>query len=174
MTYSIEVIISQPMSLQFSHYHMIKMATKNSFYHLFYLLCAIQLPFQQRVHINAPLATARHNPSKLGFCSRLAQTFSICVLVCEAPIVIQKFLKVRFSFDIFGCARQYEQALYCTRLHENSRQAKSNKFSLVFWLNEIVPLRRNRYNSYPIYLDVNRASRLGLLLCLTDETKDLH
>ena len=49
MTYSIEVIISQPMSLQFSHYHMIKMATKNSFYHLFYLLCAIQLPFQQRV-----------------------------------------------------------------------------------------------------------------------------
>ena len=55
-----------------------------------------------------------------------------------------------------------------------SRQAKVNKFSLVFWLNEIVPLRRNRYNSYPIYLDVNRASRLGLLLCLTDETKDLH
>ena len=48
------------------------------------------------------------------------------------------FLKVRFSFDIFGCARQYEQALYCTRLHENSRQAKVNKFSLVFWLNEIV------------------------------------
>ena len=28
--------------------------------------------------------------------------------------------------------------LYCTRLHENSRQAKANKFSLVFWLNEIV------------------------------------
>ena len=27
------------------------------------------------VHINAPLAAARHNPSKLGFCSRLAQTF---------------------------------------------------------------------------------------------------
>ena len=45
---------------------------------------------------------------------------------------------MRFSFDIFGCARQYEQALYCTRLHENSRQAKVNKFSLVFWLNEIV------------------------------------
>ena len=38
----------------------------------------------------------------------------------------------------------------------------------------LVPLRRNRYNSYTIYLDVNRASRLGLLLCLTDETKDLH
>ena len=33
------------------------------------------------VHINAPLAAARHNPSKLGFCSRLAQTFyfsSVC------------------------------------------------------------------------------------------------
>ena len=30
---------------------------------------------QLKVHINAPLAAARHNPSKLGFCSRLAQTF---------------------------------------------------------------------------------------------------
>ena len=148
MTYSIEVIISQPMSLQFSHYHMIKMATKNSFYLLFYLLCAIQLPFQQR---------ALH----LRSCMRGTH--------CDS-----KVLKSAIFFDIFGCARQYEQALYCTRLHENSRQAKSNKFSLVFWLNEIVPLRRNRYNSYPIYLDVNRASRLGLLLCLTDETKDLH
>ena len=125
MTYSIEVIISQPMSLQFSHYHMIKMATKNSFYHLFYLLCAIQLPFQQRVlHLRS--------------CMRGTH--------CDS-----KVLKSAIS-----------------------RQAKSNKFSLVFWLNEIVPLRRNRYNSYPIYLDVNRASRLGLLLCLTDETKDLH
>ena len=27
------------------------------------------------VHIHAPLAAARHNPSKLGFCARLAQTF---------------------------------------------------------------------------------------------------
>ena len=125
MTYSIEVIISQPMSLQFSHYHMIKMATKNSFYHLFYLLCAIQLPFQQRVlHLRS--------------CMRGTH--------CDS-----KVLKSAIS-----------------------RQAKSNKFSLVFWLNEIVPLRRNRYNSYTIYLDVNRASRLGLLLCLTDETKDLH
>ena len=125
MTYSIEVIISQPMSLQFSHYHMIKMVTKNSFYHLFYLLCAIQLPFQQRVlHLRS--------------CMRGTH--------CDS-----KVLKSAIS-----------------------RQAKSNKFSLVFWLNEIVPLRRNRYNSYTIYLDVNRASRLGLLLCLTDETKDLH
>ena len=29
----------------------------------------------QTFHINAPLAAARHNPSKLGFCSRHAQTF---------------------------------------------------------------------------------------------------
>ena len=69
----------------------------------------------------------------------------------------------------FGCL-----ATYFFLKSAISRQAKVNKFSLVFWLNEIVPLRRNRYNSYPIYLDVNRASRLGLLLCLTDETKDLH
>ena len=110
---------------QFSHYRMIKMATKNSFYHLFYLLCAIQLPFQQRVlHLRS--------------CMRGTH--------CDS-----KVLKSAIS-----------------------RQAKVNKFSLVFWLNEIVPLRRNRYNSYTIYLDVNRASRLGLLLCLTDETKDLH
>ena len=89
MTYSIEVIISQPMSLQFSHYHMIKMATKNSFYHLFYLLCAIQLPFQQRVlHLHS--------------CMRGTH--------CDS-----KVLKSAIS-----------------------RQAKSNKFSLVFWLNEIV------------------------------------
>ena len=89
MTYSIEVIISQPMSLQFSHYHMIKMATKNSFYHLFYLLCAIQLPFQQRVlHLRS--------------CMRGTH--------CDS-----KVLKSAIS-----------------------RQAKSNKFSLVFWLNEIV------------------------------------
>ena len=125
MTYSIEVIISQPMSLQFSHYRMIKMATKNSFYHLFYLLCAIQLPFQQRVlHLRS--------------CMRGTH--------CDSKVLNSAI----------------------------SRQAKVNKFSLVFWLNEIVPLRRNRYNSYTIYLDVNRASRLGLLLCLTDETKDLH
>ena len=89
MTYSIEVIISQPMSLQFSHYHMIKMATKNSFYHLFYLLCAIQLPFQQRVlHLRS--------------CMRGTH--------CDS-----KVLKSAIS-----------------------RQAKVNKFSLVFWLNEIV------------------------------------
>ena len=78
------------MSLQFSHYHMIKMATKNSFYHLFYLLCAIQLPFQQRVlHLRS--------------CMRGTH--------CDS-----KVLKSAIS-----------------------RQAKANKFSLVFWLNEIVP-----------------------------------
>ena len=31
---------------------------------------------QTNVHINAPLAAARHSPSKLGLCAHLAQTFS--------------------------------------------------------------------------------------------------
>ena len=38
----------------------------------------------------------------------------------------------------FSAALGNMSKLYCTRLHENSRQAKANKFSLVFWLNEIV------------------------------------
>ena len=76
---------------------MIKMATKNSFYHLFYLLCAIQLPFQQRVlHLRS--------------CMRGTH--------CDS-----KVLKSAIS-----------------------RQAKANKFSLVFWLNEIVP--QNNANKY--------------------------
>ena len=36
------------------------------------------------------------------------------------------------------------------------------------------PLRRSRYNGYTIYLDLNRASRLDLLLCLKDDKKCLH
>ena len=102
MTYSIEVIISQPMSLQFSHYRMIKMATKNSFYHFFLpLLYAIQVPIQQRVH-------------HLRSCMRGTH--------CEPK----------------------------------------------------VPLHWNRYNGYTIYLDLNRNSRLDLLVCLTDDTTYLH
>ena len=51
------------------------------------------------VHINAPLAAARHNPSKLGFCSRLAQT-----LVFSGTIII-----VRFKHMTIVWGNQYQR-----------------------------------------------------------------
>ena len=37
--------------------------------------CYRRTPNSSNVHIHAPLAAARHSPSKLGLCARLAQTF---------------------------------------------------------------------------------------------------
>ena len=102
--------------------------------------------FGERKCVTRARGYCLHKYSAKSFCG-------ICVIMyfCnDAKASRKTFLKVQFSFDIFGCARQYEQALYCTRLHENSRQAKANKFSLVFWLNEIVhinaPLAAARHN----------------------------
>ena len=44
------------------------------------------------------------------------------------------------SMMIFVCTRHnnYANLMFCSRLNENSRQAKASELSLVFWLNENV------------------------------------
>ena len=70
------------------------------------------------VHINAPLAAARHNPSKLGFCSRLAQTFVYVILLGKYSNSQTKFKKRGHFFYIITPSGI--PALYCGRLYNHA------------------------------------------------------
>ena len=51
------------------------------------------------VHINAPLAAARHSPSKLGLCARLAQTFVFMVHGCFLVHEFHEFTRITKRLD---------------------------------------------------------------------------
>ena len=70
------------------------------------------------VHINAPLAAARHNPSKLGFCSRLAQTF----------VFNRRLAAARHSPSELGlCARLAQTFLFFQNSGETMRAFDSRR-----------------------------------------------
>ena len=52
------------------------------------------------VHIHAPLATARHSPSKLGLCTRLAQTF-VLLLQMVSSLFRQTLSLFRQTLSLF-------------------------------------------------------------------------